>query len=113
MTDTKLGFILLPVIAILVGCAAMARTDAAIYGKPEQPLTAGKHFVITDTRARTMAACARVLGVPAHTCVYRRAGDTIPTILISIEDVGPVYKHELYHVAQDARGEAMDHKGWD
>lgn len=44
--------------------------------------------------------------------VYVGTGDTIPTVYISIDDVGPVYKHELYHVQQDARGQPLNHKGW-
>ena len=110
--DARLGLFVLPIMALLMGCAVMAKTDAAIVGTPPEPLEAGKHFVVTDTRAKTIAHCTRLIGIPAHTCTYRRAGDTIPTVYISIEDVGPVYQHELYHVAQDARGEAMNHKGW-
>ena len=111
MTD-RLGYALWPAIFLLAGCAVAARTDAALVGQPPEPLEAGKHFVVTDSRSNTIAHCMRLLGVPAHTCTYRRAGDTIPTVYISIEDVGPVYKHELHHVAQDARGEAMNHRGW-
>jgi hypothetical protein len=111
MTD-RVGFILLPAIALLVACAVMARTDAALLGTPPEPLTAGKHFVVTDTRANTMIACTRLLGIPAHTCTYQRTGDTIPTIYISIEDVGPVYKHELFHAQQAELGQPMNHKDW-
>lgn len=111
MTD-RTGFILLPIIFALVGCAVAARTDAAFSGVPPEPLAPGKHFVVTDTRANTVAACIRLLGIPAHTCTYQRSFDTIPTIYISIEDVGPVYKHEMYHVQQAANGQQMNHKGW-
>lgn len=111
MTD-RLGFYIWPALAILAGCAVMARTDAAIVGQPPEPLEAGKHFVVTGPRIWVVEQCARLLGLPAHTCTYKRNGDTIPTVYISIEDVGPVYRHELYHVQQDARGEPMNHKGW-
>ena len=100
-----IGFVVTVVVIVFaMGCALM--------GRAPEPLTAGRHFVVTDTRAKTMASCARLIGIPSHTCTYRRNGDTIPTVYISIEDVGPVYRHELDHVAQDERGEEMNHKGW-
>lgn len=111
MTD-RTGFLIWPAILALVGCAAMARTDAALVGKPPEPLEPGKHFVVTGERAWIIAQCTRLIGIPAHTCTYKRTGDTIPTVYISIDDVGPVYRHELYHVQQDANGQPMNHKGW-
>lgn len=81
-------------------------------GYPPEPLEPGKHFVITGTRAETMAACMRLLKMPANACTYQRTGDTIPTVYVSLEDIGPVYRHELYHVQQAENGERMDHKGW-
>jgi hypothetical protein len=111
MTD-RLGFYLWPALAVLVGCAVAARTDAAIVGQPPEPLEPGKHFVITGSRASTMANCLRLIGVPSHSCVYQRNGDTTPTVYVSIADIGAVYRHELYHVQQAARGQPMDHQGW-
>ena len=121
MTDRKdraLGFILWPVIAVLIllailqGCATVAKADAAFLGTPPEPLEPGKHFVMTDTRAGAMLRCAKILGFPVSTCTYRRAGDSTATVIIAIDEIGPVYRHELYHVQQDARGEPMNHKGW-
>ena len=118
MTD-RIGFILWPVIFVLVGCAAMARTDAAILGTPAEPLESGqRYFVQAFDRATVMARCAKIASefgkapLPAHACTYQRAGDTVPTIIISLDDMGPIQKHEIYHVRQLDRGETPSHEGW-
>jgi hypothetical protein len=108
----RLGFYIWPALAILTGCATMAKADAIILGTPPEPLEPGRYFVITDTRAKTLAHCARLIGFPTTACTYRRAGDGTSTIVISIDDMGRVHKHEAYHAAQGDRGEPMDHRGW-
>ena len=119
MTD-RLGFILWPAILALAGCATMAKADMALYGAPAEPLASGQtYFVIAYDRATTAARCSQImrefgnLPLPATACTYQRAGDTTPTMIISLDDVGPVHKHEIYHVRQLNRGEPVDHKGWE
>ena len=119
MTD-RFGFFAWPALAILAGCAAMANTDAKLLGEPAEPLASGqRYFVTAFDRATTARKCAQIadefgsLPIPAHACTYRRPGDTIPTIIISLDDMGLVHKHEVYHVRQADRGEPMDHKGWE
>jgi hypothetical protein len=119
MTD-RLGFYIYPALAILAGCATIANTDAKIYGQPSEPLASGqRYFVTAFDRATTARKCAQIaaefgsLPIPAHACTYRRPGDTIPTIIISLDDMGLVHKHEVYHVRQLDRGETPDHRGWE
>lgn len=45
MTD-RLGFILWPAIALLVGCAAMTKADAKLYGEPAEPLQSGQRYFV-------------------------------------------------------------------
>ena len=118
MTD-RLGFYIYPALAILAGCATRANTDAKLLGEPAEPLASGqRYFVTAFDRATTARKCAEIraefgyLPIPTHACTYRRPGDTIPTIIISLDDMGLVHKHEVYHVRQLDRGEAPDHKGW-
>jgi len=118
MTD-RLGFILWPALFALAACATIANTDAKLLGEPAEPLASGqRYFVQAFDRATTARKCAEIraefglIPIPTHACTYKRAGDTIPTIIISLDDMGLVHKHEVYHVRQLDRGEAPDHKGW-
>jgi hypothetical protein len=118
MTD-RTGFYIYPALAILAGCATLAKADMALYGEPEEPLASGqRYFVQAFDRATTARKCAQVMAEfgyfpwPATACTFRRTGDTIPTIILPLEDLSPVHKHEVYHVRQLDRGEPVDHKGW-
>ena len=128
MTDRKdraLGLIIWPILAIIAAllilqaCATIAKADAKLLGEPAEPLASGqRYFVQAFDRATTARKCAAIraefgyIPIPTHACTYKRAGDTIPTIIISLDDMGPIHKHEVYHVRQADRGEPMDHKGW-
>jgi len=98
---------------VLSACQSAANFDAYIAGKPAEPLQSGQLYMTQAfDRPTVMAKCLKEVGVPGHACTYRRAGDTLSTMIISIDDAGPVLRHELYHVAQGNRGEDMNHKGF-
>jgi len=98
---------------VLSACQSAANFDAYIAGKPSEPLVSGQLYMTQAfDRPTVMAKCLKEVGKLGHACTYRRAGDTLPTMIISIDDAGPVLRHELYHVAQGNRGEDMNHKGF-
>jgi len=81
---------------VLSACQSAANFDAYIAGKPAEPLQSGQLYMTQAfDRPTVMAKCLLAVGLPGHACVYKRAGDTLPTMIISIDDAGPVLRHEL------------------
>lgn len=116
MTD-RLGFILIPVIVVLVGCALTRPVDVALAGQPPERLTGPivtqvewKSAEAVALRCASLQASFGQFPTGAHGCTYASKGGPITMVLPM--DLHPLISHELGHAHQLRNGEAVSHKGF-
>ena len=113
----RLGFYLIPVIAILVGCAVMRPLDVALAGQPPARLTGPittqvewKSAEAVALRCASLQASFGQFPTGAHGCTYASKGGPITMVLPM--DLHPLISHELGHAHQLRNGEAVSHKDY-